>query len=90
MSETSGVIRDLRKAPLPGDIYQLGDNEYVTVISVHAGEVRYAPRAVEISTFQDAPEEEVMRSTVAMPYRMFRKWLATISAGRRVDTPPPG
>jgi len=89
MSETSGVIRDLTKAPSPGDIYQLGDNEYVTVISVHAGEVRYAPRAVEISMFQDA-SEEVMRSTIAMPYRMFRKWLATISAGRRVDTPPPG
>jgi hypothetical protein len=89
MNKTSGVIRDLRKAPEPGDIYELGNNEHVTVISVEAGEVRYAPGAVEISIFRDA-SEEVMRSTVAMPYRMFRKWLATISAGRRVDTPPPG
>jgi hypothetical protein len=89
MNKTSGVIQDLTKAPLPGDIYDLGNNEYVTVISVHAGEVRYAPGAVEISAFREATEE-VMRSTLAMPYRMFRKWLATISSGRRVDTPPPG
>jgi hypothetical protein len=89
MAKTSGVTRDLRKAPLPGDIYQLGENEYVTVISIQDGELRYAPGAVELSVFRDA-SEEVMRSTIKMPYKMFRKWLATISAGRRVDTPPPG
>jgi hypothetical protein len=89
MAKTSGVTRDLRKAPLPGDIYQLGENEYVTVISIQDGELRYAPGAGEVSVFRDA-SEEVMRSTIKMPYKMFRKWLATISAGRRVDTPPPG
>jgi len=88
MNDTSGATRDLRKAPLPGDIYQLDENNYVTVISVRAGEIRYAPGAVELSMFREAPEE-LMRSTVVMPYKTFRKWLATIAAGRRMDTPPP-
>jgi len=87
MNETSGVIRDLRKPPLPGDIYHLGDNDHVTIISVELGQVRYAPGAIEVSMFRDAPEE-LLRTSIVMPYTTFRKWLATIAAGRRVDTPP--
>ena len=86
---TSGAIRDLSKAPLPGDIFDLGQNEYVTVISIRDGHVTYAAGAIELSMTRDVPEE-VQRTALAMPLNTFRKWLATIAAGRPMDTPPPG
>lgn len=82
MAENSRAICDLLKEPLAGDIFQLGDNEYLTVISVRAAEVRYLPRAVELSVFRDMPEV-LSRTSLAMPHKTFRKWLATIAADRR-------
>ena len=90
MDKTTKVIRDLRKAPLRGDVYQLDENNYVTIISAQEGEVRYyAIGAVEVSAFRDLPDEELRRTTHVMPDNVFRKWLATIAARRRMATPPP-
>ena len=88
MDQGSTAIRDLRKAPQAGDIFQLGQNEYITIISVRPGEVMYGLGAFKLDMHRDAPQE-LMRTAIAMPYKTFRKWLATIAAGRRVDTPPP-
>lgn len=88
MNQVAAVVRDLGKAPQQGDIFQLGENEYITIASVGAGEVRYAPGVVDLKIFCDAPDD-LLRTTLAMPYKTFRKWLATIAAGRRMDTPPP-
>ena len=88
MGHGSKAIRDLRKAPQPGDIFQLGQNEYITIISVRPGEVTYGPGAFELDMHREVPQE-LMRTAIAMPYKTFRKWLATMAAGRRMDTPPP-
>jgi hypothetical protein len=85
---TATAIRDLSKAPLAGDIFQLDENAYITVVSVDAGQIKYVPGAFEPGMFRDAPED-LLRSAIVMPYKTFRKWLASIAAGRRVDTPPP-
>ena len=83
-----GTIRDLKKPPLPGDIFCLGNNEFVTVISVGDDSLSYVSGAVELSTSRGVPED-LKRAALEMPYRMFRKWLATMAAGHSVDTPPP-
>ena len=88
MDQVPAAIRNLRKAPQPGDVFRLGQKEYITVISVRPGEVRYALGAFKLDMNCDAPQE-LMRTSIAMPYKTFRKWLATIAVGRRVDTPPP-
>jgi hypothetical protein len=86
--DQTAAIRDLSKAPLAGDIFQLDENAYITVVSVGAGQVKYVPGAFEPGMFRDAPED-LLGSAIVMPYKTFRKWLASIAAGRRVDTPPP-
>jgi len=88
MENTPGTIRDLTKPPLPGDIFCLGNNECVTVISVGDGKLSYVTGAIELRASRGVPEE-VKRAALEMPYKMFRKWLATMAAGRAVDTPPP-
>ena len=88
MKKTSGAIRDLTKPPLPGDIFHLGGNEYVTIISVSDGRLTYATGAIKLSKSRGVPEE-LKRTALEMPYKTFRKWLATMAAGRPVDTPPP-
>lgn len=88
MNKNSRAIQDLSKPPLPGDIFQLGQNKYITVISLVDGTINYALGAHDISMSGDAPKE-LTRDAIAIPDRIFRKWLATIAAGHRVDTPPP-
>lgn len=88
MDNIAGAILDLGKKPLPGDIFHLGDGAYVTVVSIADGQLKYVPDAVDLSTFLDAPEDLLRRAAV-MPYKTFRKWLASMAAGRRMDTPPP-
>jgi hypothetical protein len=88
MNQTASAIRDLNKAPVAGDIFQLDENAYVTVLSVGAGQIRYVSGAVDSDMFREAPED-LLRSAKVMPYKTFRKWLASIAAGRRMDTPPP-
>jgi hypothetical protein len=88
MKKTPGAIRDLTKPPLPGDIFRLGNNEHVTVISVGDGNLSYVTGAVELSKSRGVPEE-LKSAALKMPYKMFRKWLATMAAGHSVDTPPP-
>ena len=88
MDSISGPILDLKKRPLPGDIFRLGDGAYVTIISIASGQLKYVPGAFELSTFRGAPED-LLRSVMVMPYNTFRKWLASMATGRRMDTPPP-
>jgi hypothetical protein len=88
MKQTASAIRDLNKAPLAGDIFQLDEDTYITVISVGAGEIKYVPGAFDPVPFREAPEG-LLRSAKVMPYKTFRKWLASIAAGRRMNTPPP-
>ena len=89
MERIPDVIQDLSKKPLPGDIFLLGENQYVTIVSVRSGQLQYVPGAHDLRMFRDAPED-VLRSAVTMPYKSFRKWLVSIAAGKRMDTPPPG
>ncbi len=89
MEKTPDLIRDLTKPPLPGDVFCLGNNECVTVISVGDGSLSYVTGAVELSTSRGVPED-LKRAALEMPYKMFRKWLATMAAGHSVNTPPPG
>jgi len=88
MEKIPGTIQDFTKPPLPGDIFYLGNNECVTVISVGDGNLSYVTGAFELSTTRGVPEE-LKRAALEMPYKMFRKWLATMAAGHSVDTPPP-
>jgi len=88
MKKTSGAIRDLTKPPLPGDVFYLGNDEYVTVVSVGDGNLTYATGAIELSPSREVPED-LKRAALEMPYKTFRKWLATMAAGHSVDTPPP-
>src|ERR1700691_4197576 len=39
MNQMSEAIRDLSNAPLPGDIFQLGDNQFVTVVAIDADDL---------------------------------------------------
>ena len=88
MNQTVAAIRDLSKVPLAGDVFQLDESVFITVVSVGAGQIRYVPGAFTPSMFRNAPED-LLRSAIVMPYKTFRKWLASIAAGRRMDTPPP-
>jgi hypothetical protein len=88
MKKKARAIRNLLEPPRAGDVFQLGEDDYFTVLSVRSDGVRYVSGIVDASTFKD-PSEEQARTIVLMPYKTFRKWLATIAAGRRVDTPPP-
>ena len=89
MERIPDAIQDLTRKPLPGDIFLLGENQYVTIVSVRSGQLQYLPGAHDLRMARDAPED-VLSTAVTMPYKSFRKWLASMAAGKRMDTPPPG
>jgi len=86
MDKIDRVITDLSKQPLPGDIFELGDDNYITIVSVRPGEISYAPGAFESNMFR----LELLSSTIRIPHETFREWLASIATERRMDTPPHG
>jgi len=76
----TSVIRDRSEPPLPGQVFPLGADTYVTVISVRPGSLEYVSGAFNLDMVRDVPEA-LMQKIVSMPYDTFRRWLAAIWNG---------